>query len=369
MKVAFVDLKAQYQQIKPEIDQALAGVLGDCAFIAGKYAASFETEYADFIGSRHCIGMANGTDALFAAMACLGIGPGDEVITAANTFIASAEGITRTGAEVVFVDNDPDFYNLDTGRLEAAITARTKAILPVHLYGQPCDIGAVMEIARKHDLLVIEDAAQAHGAKYHGRNVGTFGNAACYSFYPGKNLGAYGDAGCVVTDDDDLEQKLRSFANHGRHDHFHHHIEGVNSRLDGFQAAVLSVKLKHLEAWTDARIAAARRYDEGLRDVCVVPQVMDGVRHVFHLYVIRVANRDELREHLQRSGIATGIHYPVALPFLPAYQRLGHRPEDFPVAHRQMTEIVSLPMHGDLTDDQIDLVIEKVREVAEMPEG
>ena len=368
MKVAFVDLKAQYESIKPEIEQALAGVIGDCAFIGGKYATAFEQAFAAYIGTKHCIGVANGTDALFVALQGLGIGRGDEVITAANTFIATAEGITRTGAEVVFVDIDPTTYNLDVSKLEAAITPRTKAILPVHLYGQPCDIEAVMRIADKHGLLVVEDVAQAHGARVGDRTVGTYGRAACYSFYPGKNLGAYGDAGAVVTSDDKLDAFIRSFANHGRSDQYFHDIEGINSRLDGFQAAVLAVKLKHLEAWTEARIAAARRYDEGLRGVCVTPAVAAGRRHVFHLYVIRVANRDEVRQHLQAAGVQTGIHYPVALPYLPAYARLNHRPQDFPVAHKQMTEIFSLPMHGDLTPDQIDFVIAKVREVARMPQ-
>ncbi len=368
MKVAFVDLKAQYASIKPEIDQALAAVVGDCAFIAGKYATAFENDFAAYIGRQHCVGVANGTDALYVAMKGLGLGPGDEAITAANTFIATAEAITHTGAEVAFVDNDPLTYNLDIDRIEAAITPRTRAIVPVHLYGQPCDIEGVMRIAAKHDLLVIEDAAQAHGAKVVDRNVGTFGHCACYSFYPGKNLGAYGDAGAIVTDDAKLDAFARSFANHGRSEQYFHDIEGVNSRLDGFQAAVLAVKLRHLETWTEARIATARRYDAGLQGVCVTPAVSPGVRHVYHLYVIRVANRDEVRQHLQEAGIATGIHYPVALPYLPAFARLGHRPQDFPVAHGAMTEILSLPMHGDLTSDQIDHVIETVRQVARMPE-
>ena len=368
MNVAFVDLKAQYESIKPEIEQALAEVIGDCAFIGGKFATTFERAFAEYIGAEHCIGVANGTDALFVALEGLGIGRGDQVITAANTFIATGEGITRTGAEVAFVDCDPLTYNIDVTRIEAAITPLTKAILPVHLYGQPCDIEAVMRIADKNGLLVIEDAAQAHGARVGKRNVGTFGRAACYSFYPGKNLGAYGDAGAVVTSDEKLAAFIRSFANHGRSDQYFHDIEGINSRLDGFQGAVLAVKLKHLEAWTEARIANARRYDEGLRGVCVTPTVAPGRRHVYHLYVVRVANRDEVRAHLQAAGVQTGIHYPVALPYLPAYARFNHQPADFPVAHKQMTEIFSLPMHGDLTPDQIDFVIEKVREVARMPE-
>ncbi len=368
MRVPFVDLKTQYQTIKPEIDQALAEVLADCAFIGGKYAARFEEEFAAYIGRKHAIGVANGTDALFAAMKGLGLGRGDEVITAANTFIATAEGITRTGADVVFVDNDPTYYNIDVDKIEAAITPRTKAITPVHLYGQPCAIDRVKAIADKHGLLLIEDAAQAHGAAWKGRNAGTWGDAGCFSFYPGKNLGAYGDAGGVVTDRDALAENLRSFCNHGRHETKHHGIEGINSRLDGFQAAVLTVKLRHLEAWTEARIAAAKRYTEGLSDVCVTPQVHPDARHVFHLYVIRVANRDELRKNLQEAGIPTGVHYMKANPFVAAYEHLGARPEDFPVAYKYQDEIVSLPMHGDLTDEHIELVIDSVRKFARMPE-
>ncbi len=369
MQVAFVDLKAQYASIKAEIDQALAEVVADCAFIGGKFATRFEQEFAAYIGGKHCIGVANGTDALYTAMKGLRLGPGDEVITAANTFIATAEGITQTGAEVVFVDHDPVTYNLDLDQLEAAITPRTRAVVPVHLYGQPCDMDRVLAIAKRHGLRVIEDTAQAHGATWRGRKVGTFGDVACFSFYPGKNLGAYGDAGAVVTESDELAEFVRSHCNHGRHDTLLHAIEGVNSRLDGFQAAVLSVKLRHLEAWTEKRIAAAARLSAGLADVCVTPAVHPDVRHVFHLYVVRVANRDEVRKHLQAAGIATGIHYQKALPYVAAYERLGHRPGDFPIAYRFQDEILSLPMHGDLTPAQIDLVIAKMREVSRRPDA
>lgn len=369
MQVAFVDLKAQYQSIKAEIDQALAEVVADCAFIGGKYATRFEQDFARYIGTKHTVGVANGTDALYAAMKGLALGPGDEVITAANTFIATAEGITATGAKVVFVDNDPLYYNIDCDRLEAAISPRTRAIAPVHLYGQPCAMDRILSLARRHGLKIIEDAAQAHGATWKGRRAGTFGDCACFSFYPGKNLGAYGDAGAVVTDSDELAEFVRSFCNHGRHDTLVHGIEGVNSRLDGFQAAVLSVKLRHLEAWTEARIAAAKRYSEGLGEVCVTPAVHPDARHVFHLYVIRVANREEVRKHLQAAGIATGVHYLKALPFVAAYAQLGHQPGDFPVAHRYQDEILSLPMHGDLTDAQIEWVIAKVREIARRPQS
>ncbi|MEZ4386831.1 MAG: DegT/DnrJ/EryC1/StrS family aminotransferase [Candidatus Krumholzibacteriia bacterium] len=365
MRVPFVDLKAQYESIKPEIDQALAEITGSCRFIGH---AGFEAEFAAYVGRKHCLGVANGTDALYAAMKGLGLGPGDEVITAANTFIATAEAISLTGARPVFVDHDPVSYNIDPDLIEAAITPRTRAIAPVHLYGQPCAIDKVMAIARKHGLKVIEDTAQSHGAAWQGKNAGTWGDVACFSFYPGKNLGAYGDAGAVVTDDDELAAFVSSYCNHGRHDHLVHGMVGINSRLDGYQGAVLSVKLRHLEAWTEARIAAAARYSEGMAGTCVVPTVAPEARHVFHLYVVRVANRDEVRKHLQEAGIATGVHYLKALPFVAAYADLGGAREQFPVAHRFQDEILSLPMHGDLTDEQIDLVIAEMRKVARMPE-
>jgi dTDP-4-amino-4,6-dideoxygalactose transaminase len=363
MRVPFVDLQTQYQKLKPEIDQAIAGVLESCAFIGG---AAFEKEYAAWVGRKHCIGVGNGTDALHAAMLGLGIGPGDEVITAANTFIATAEAISNVGATPVFVDHD-EYYNIDVTRIEEAITPKTKAIAPVHLYGQPCAIDAVMEIAGKHGLKVVEDTAQSHGATWKGKAAGTWGDAACYSFYPGKNLGAYGDAGAVVTDDDDLAAKVSSWCNHGRHDHLVHGMVGANSRLDGIQAAVLSVKLKHIDAWNEARRQAAARYTEGLADVCVTPTIHPDAVSVFHLYVVRVANRDEFRAKLGEAGIATGVHYLKALPMVAAYEHLGCDAARFPLAGRYQDEIVSLPMHGDLTDEQIDWVIEHVRRFAAMP--
>jgi len=361
MQVNFVDLQAQYRSIKGEIDAALAGVLESCAFINSR---AFEQEFAAFVGVSHCVGVGNGTDALFMAMDAVGIGPGDEVITAANTFIATAEGIGRTGATPVFVDCDPVTYNLDPARIEAAVTPRTRALVPVHLYGQPADMDPIMAIAEKHGLTVIEDVAQAHGATYRGRNVGTYGRAACYSFYPGKNLGAYGDAGAVVTSDEAVAVRVRKMGDHGSNVKYQHDFEGNNSRLDGIQGAVLSVKLRHLDAWTERRIAVARRYNEGLADVCGVPETADGVRHVFHLYVIQVGNRQELMAGLNERGIGCGIHYPVPLPLTKAYESLGYSAGQFPVAAAAADRIVSLPMHGDLTDDQVDFVIEAVRTLA-----
>jgi dTDP-4-amino-4,6-dideoxygalactose transaminase len=361
MRVNFVDLKAQYQSIKPEMDAAIQGVLESCAFINSR---SFEKDFAAYIGAKHCVGVGNGTDALFMTMKCLGFGPGDEVITAANTFIATAEGIGWTGATPVFVDCDPVSYTLDATKIEAAITPKTKAIVPVHLYGQPANMGPIMEIARKHKLLVVEDCAQSHGATWHGQKAGTFGDVACYSFYPGKNLGAYGDAGAVTTNSEELAVHIRQLGDHGSKIRYQHDFEGQNSRLDGLQGAVLSVKLKHLDKWTDRRIAVARMYNEGLKGVCVVPVTAADVRHVFHLYVIQVNNREELMNHLQEQGIATGIHYPVPLPVTPAYAALGYKAAQFPVACGTADKIMSLPMHGDLTDEDVALVVAEVKKVA-----
>ncbi len=361
MKVNFVDLKAQYQTIKTEVDQAIAGVVESCAFVNSR---SFEADFAAYIGAEHCIGCGNGTDALFMAMQSLGFGPGDEIITAANTFIATAEGIGWTGATPVFVDCDPVTYNIDPTKIEAAISDKTKAIVPVHLYGQPADMDPIRKIAEKHGLAIIEDAAQAHGATYKGQKIGNFGKAACFSFYPGKNLGAYGDAGAIVTDDEKLATRIRKLSDHGSNVKYQHDFEGVNSRLDGIQGAVLSVKLRHLDTWTHRRIEVAARYSAGLKDVCVTPVTVEHVRHVFHLYVIQVNNREELMNHLQEQGIASGIHYPVPLPATPAYAHLGYQAEQFPVATAMAGKIVSLPMHGDLTDEDVDLVIAEVKKVA-----
>lgn len=361
MKIPFVDLKAQYYSIKNEIDQAIQAVIQDSAFIKGKYVKSFEVNFAKYIGVKHCIGVGNGTDAIFVALKSLGIKEGDEVITAANSFIATSEAITRAGAKVVFVDCNKESYNIDTNKLERVITSKTKAIIPVHLYGQPTDMNSVLQIARKYNLFIIEDAAQAHGAKYEGRNIGTLGDCACFSFFPGKNLGAYGDAGAIITDNDKLAHKARMFANHGRSEKYNHEFEGVNSRLDGLQAAILDVKLKHLEKWDERRRAIAKMYNEELNGNFITPPVLSNVRHVYHLYVIRVKNRNELREILAEKGISTGIHYPIPLPFLKAYNYLGHEPEDFPVAYSLKDEIISIPIYGDMTDAQVDYVIKAAK--------
>jgi dTDP-4-amino-4,6-dideoxygalactose transaminase len=269
-----------------------------------------------------------------------------------------------TGARVAFVDCDEKTYNIDVKRIEKAITNRTKAIIPVHLYGQPADMDPILEIAKRYNLFVIEDAAQAHGAKYKGLNVGTIGDCACFSFYPGKNLGAYGDAGAIVTNNDELAQKARMFANHGRKEKYNHAFEGINSRLDGLQAAILDVKLKYLEQWIERRRTIAKMYDEGLKNTVITPYVLPGIRHIYHLYVIRIKNRDKVRKLLAEKGISTGIHYPIPLPFLKAYGYLRHKPADFPVAYSIKGELLSLPIHGDMTDGQVEYVIEQLKNIA-----
>jgi len=361
MKVNFVDLRAQYLSIKPEMDAAIAGILESCAFVNSR---SFEKDFATYLDLKNVVGVGNGTDALCMAIHCLGIGPGDEVICPANTFIATAEGIGWAGATPVFVDCDPVTYNLDPTKIEAAITPRTRAITAVHLYGQPADMDPIMKIAKEHGLLVIEDCAQSHAATYKGKKAGTFGDVACFSFYPGKNLGAYGDGGAVATNNDELATAVRKLGDHGSNVKYRHDFEGINSRLDGIQGAVLSVKLKHLEQWSDRRIAVAARYGASLKGVCVTPQTMAGVRHVFHLYVVQVNNRDDVMNHLNAQGIGCGIHYPVPLPVTPAYAHLGYDAEQFPVACGIADKLVSLPMHADLTDEQVDFVIAEVKKVA-----
>jgi dTDP-4-amino-4,6-dideoxygalactose transaminase len=364
IKVPFADLAAQYRAIKREIDTAIADVIERCAFVGGAPVSGFEAAFAAFAGTAHCVGVGNGTDALRVALSALGIGPGDEVITVANSFIASSEAITMAGAQPVFVDCHPDTYTIDVDRLAADVTARTRAIIPVHLYGRPADMPAIMDVARQHGLKVIEDCAQAHGAHLDGRKVGTFGDAGCFSFYPGKNLGAYGDAGAIVTDDPDLAARMRKWANHGRLSKYDHEFEGINSRLDGLQAAVLSAKLPFLEGWTESRRRAARRYGEGLAGTgLALPGDPPNGRHVYHLYVVRLAERARVQQELAQAGISTGVHYPVALPNLTAYRSRGYRPADFPVAMDYQDTVLSLPMFPEITDQQVDWVCETLKGV------
>ncbi|MDO9563137.1 MAG: DegT/DnrJ/EryC1/StrS family aminotransferase [Bradyrhizobium sp.] len=364
MPVPFADLQLQYQTIKGEIDAAIAAVIGDNAFIRGPYVDAFEREFAAMAEVEHCVSCANGTDALYLAMAALKVAPGDEVITTAHSWISTSAMITHAGASVAFADTDDTTFTIDPAAIEAAITPRTVGIIPVHLYGQPADMDAIMAIARKHRLWVIEDCAQAHLARYKGKQIGTFGQAATYSFYPGKNLGAMGDAGAVVTNDGALAEHMTMLARHGGLVKHQHHIEGVNSRLDGMQAAILSAKLPHLPDWTRARQHAAKIYDAGLNQIedVVVPRIAAGRDHVYHLYTIQHPRRDALAAHLNAKGVQTAINYPTALPFLAAYGRLNARPEQFPNAYRAQGRILSLPMFAEITPEQQNEVIELVRE-------
>jgi len=350
--IPFVDLKAQYYSIRDEINFAIQNVINETAFIKGKYVQKFEEEYADVYGVKHCISCANGTDAIYITLKALGLAPGDEVITTALSWISTSETITQAGARVVFVDIDPDYYTIDASMIEAKITERTRAIIPVHLYGHPANMTEIMAIAKKYKLKVIEDCAQAHFAHWKGQNVGTFGDAGTFSFFPGKNLGAYGDAGCIVTNDDKLAKVVRMFANHGAIKKHHHEFEGINSRLDGLQAAILSIKLKYINKWTELRIKRAGIYNELFADNNInLPAVHPLANHVFHLYVIRSENRNNLQTHLKDNGISTGIHYPTALPYLEAYKYLEHTPEDFPVAFEYSNKILSLPIYPELTTE------------------
>ena len=364
MNIPFVDLKAQYNSIKPEIDQAMADILTKTAFIGGPAVTSFEEKFAAYCESEFCVGVGNGTDAIFIALKAMGIGAGDEVITVANSFIATSEAITATGARVVFVDINPRTYNIATDQIEARITSRTRAIIPVHLFGQPVDMDPVVALARKHGLKILEDAAQAHGAVYKGRKVGSMGDVACFSFYPGKNLGAYGDAGAIVTKNEKLALKARMIANHGRTEKYNHELEGVNSRMDGLQGAILGVKLNHLNDWTESRRRNAYLYNDYLKGTgLVTPGEIEEVKAVYHLYVVRVDSdkREDFQAYLKSKGIATGIHYPIALPNLTAYKYLGHTEKDFPEASKASVEIVSLPMFPELREEQIAYVAEQVK--------
>lgn len=355
-RIPFVDLHSQYLSLKPALDEAIAEVIAESAFIRGRHVEEFEEAWAQTLGVKHCISCANGTDALYITMRGLGIKPGDEVITTAHSWIATSETVTQAGGRVIFCDTDDQTFTIDPELIEAKITSQTVGIIPVHLYGQAADMDAIMTIAKKHNLWVIEDCAQAHLARYRGQLVGTFGNAATFSFYPGKNLGACGDAGCIVSNDSRLADWTTAYARHGGKGE--HVMEGINSRLDGLQAAILKAKLPHLPAWTEARRQAAAKYDKQLSclDELRRPEVVPGRDHVYHLYVIRTDRRDALREHLTDRGIATVLSYPKALPFYPAYAYLGHTPNEFPVAFANQSRILSLPIFPEMSDEMISYV-------------
>jgi dTDP-4-amino-4,6-dideoxygalactose transaminase len=361
--IPLVDLKAQYLSIKSEIERAILRVIDNTDFILGKEVELFEKEFASFSEAKYGIGVASGTDALHLSLFALGIGSGDEVITAANTFVATVLAISYVGARPVLVDINPDNYNLDVSLLKKAITKRTKAIIPVHLFGQPADMDSIMKIARRYNLKVIEDACQAHGAEYKGRRVGSIGDIGCFSFYPGKNLGAYGDGGMVLTNDEKIAQKIKMLRNYGSRTKYYHEFKGFNSRLDTIQAAILRVKLKRLDKWIEERRKHAKKYNDLLKGMEVVtPKEEDYAKHAYHLYVIRVKERDRLLEYLKSKRIFAGIHYPVPIHLLDAYRDLGYKRGDFPVTEQITEEIISLPMYPELSEDKIRFVVRSIKE-------
>ncbi len=363
VELPLVDLKAQYSAIASEIEPVLKEVIAGGRFILGPEVEELEKGFASFCGAESAVGVASGTDALSLALEGLGLEQGDEVIVPVNTFIATALAVSSAGAKPVFVDVDERAYNINVDLVEKTITQKTKAIIPVHLYGQPADMEPLMDLAEKHALLIIEDACQAHGAEYKGKRVGSLGNAGCFSFYPGKNLGAYGDGGMVVTNDRELVEKLVILRNVGRKGKYQHLVKGYNSRLDNIQAAILQVKLNYLEGWNEARRRWAGLYNELLVDTpCICPFEAPDVKHVYHLYVVRVKERDRLKEHLRERGIATGIHYPIPIHLQEAYAELGYRKGDFPVAERLSEEILSLPIYPEMGEEAVRKVADAVKD-------
>lgn len=364
ISVPFNDLNAQYVGLKSEIDTAISDVIEHSSFVRGPYVSKFEEEFSKTIGSKYCVSCANGTDALYIAMKALGLESGDEVIAPAHTWISTTSTITQAGGEVVFCDTDEDKFTLNPELLESLLTKNTVGIIPVHLYGQPADMDPIMSFAKKHNLWVIEDCAQAHLAEYKGKTLGTIGDIGTFSFYPGKNLGAMGDAGAAVTPNNQLAKKMAMIARHGGLSKGDHQIEGINSRLDGIQAAILSVKLPKLLEWTQSRRTLAARYSSGLQDVNSIqtPAVADYSNHAWHLYVIKVPNRNDLSEYLKARNIQTVVNYPVSLPFLPAYARKKHVPSDFPSAFKNQSQVLSLPIYPDMPESYVDYVIESIKD-------
>jgi dTDP-4-amino-4,6-dideoxygalactose transaminase len=355
--IPFVDLKAQYLSIKSEIDTAVLKVLESTQFVLGSEVTALEGEFAQYCEADYGIAVNTGTSALHLALLAAGIGPGDEVITVPFTFVATVAAIGYTGATPVFVDIDPVSYTIDVTQIEKAITERTKAILPVHLYGQPADMEPILETARRHGLIVIEDAAQAHGAEYKGRRVGSIGDIGCFSFYPGKNLGAYGEGGMAVTNNPEYANTMCMLRDWGQERRYHHVLKGYNYRMDGIQGAILRVKLRYIEAWTEARRAHAAQYDELLANSDVkTPVVMPYSRHVYHVYAVRSPQRAILQQKLQEQGIQTGIHYPIPVHLQPAYADLGYQPGDFPNSELAANEVLSLPMYAELSEEQVKVV-------------
>lgn len=356
--IPLVDLKAQYAALKPDIDAAIARVIEHTSFILGPEVRGFEEAFAAFCDRAHAVGVSSGTAAIELCLRALGVGPGDEVITTPFTFVATAEAISAVGARPVFADIDPRTYNLDPAAVEAAVTSRTAAVLPVHLYGLPADMDALSRLAQRHGLALVEDAAQAHGARYHGQAMGTLSRAACFSFYPGKNLGCYGDGGAVVTDDETLAGRVRKLRDHGRASKYVHDEIGFGHRLDALQAAILAAKLPHLAAANAARRRLAHRYSHLLADAdLALPYEPEGVQAVYHLYVVRTPRRDEVLARLKANGIEAGVHYPLPLHLQPAYRFLSHQKGAFPVAEAAAEQVLSLPLFPEMTDDQQDRVV------------
>ena len=364
MKVPFLDLKAHHESLRTELDAAIREVIDSGAFAGGPFVERFEEDFAKFCGVPFAVGVGNGTDALWFALLALGVGPGDEVITVPMTFMATAEAISYCGAKPVFVDIEEETYTMNPALLEQAITPRTKAIIPVHLYGQTADMDRILEIAKRHNLSVIEDACQAHGAEYKGRKAGSLGIAGCFSFYPGKNLGAFGEAGGIVTSDEELKRKVQVLRDHGQDKKYHHSMIGWNGRMDGIQGAVLSVKLTRLAAANNARRTHARLYNELLAPVkqVIAPKEAKDRFHVYHVYAVCVQNRDQVLKRLSESGIGCGVHYPVPVHLQPAYAFLGHKVRDFPVSEKCGREFLSLPMFPELTPAQVEKVVQELRE-------
>ena len=363
MNIPFLDLHAQYLSIKEEIDEAIADTIKNSAYIKSPSVTDFENEFAEFLGAENVITCGNGTDAIEILLTAMGIGKGDEVLVPAMSWISTSETVATAGATPVFVDIRPDTYVIDERLIADKITSRTKAIIPVHLYGCPANMSAIMDLSEKYDLKVIEDCAQAHGAELNGKKIGTIGHAATFSFFPTKNLGAYGDAGAMLTNDSELAEKARSITNHGQQERHTHRLDGRNSRMDGMQAAILSVKLRHLEAWTKERIRKAALYTSLLKDVpeIQVPTSPKDAKHVYHLYVIQLEKREALRAYLAEEGISTLVHYPKALPFQPCYGYQENKASDYPVANMVQDSVLSLPLYPELEDETIVHIAETLK--------
>jgi dTDP-4-amino-4,6-dideoxygalactose transaminase len=362
--IPFLDLKAQYRQIKPEIDAAVARAIDSAQFVLGPEVAAFEERFASYCNVRHCLAVNSGTSALHLALLAAGVGPGDEVITVSMTFVATTAAILYSGAKPIFVDVDPVTWTMNPSLIEAAITPRTRAILPVHLHGLVTDMDAIMEIARRHDLVVIEDAAQAHGAEYKGRRAGSIGDLGCFSFYPGKNLGAYGEGGAVVSNQPEFARRISLLRDWGQESKYNHVVSGYNYRMDGIQGAILNVKMNYIEAWTEARRSVASYYDRLLENHrCKRPVPPPHSRHVYHVYAVGLAQRDEAQKALQAAGIGTGVHYPVPVHLQKAYSSLGYRAGNFPITELLANQFLSLPIYAELPPEQVSEVVMKLKEV------